>query len=90
MSSSRHEEASKKSAERTNLKHVQKTTELTSFDTQKLDKFFPTQVDKEKLVKLIRIVDSSTTENEKISEIQKNISEFADIVIKLTKYITLG
>lgn len=85
--SNKYEEASKKSAERTNLKHAQKITEMTSFDTQKLDKFFPTQVDKEKLVKLIQIVNSSTTENEKISEIQKNISEFADTVIKLTKYI---
>lgn len=83
----KYEKASKESADRTDLKYAQQISELLEIDPKKLAKYFPEQTDKDKLVELIKIVNNSTDQNEKIAQIQENISNYAETVISIVKYI---
>ncbi len=49
-----------------------------------INQILPKKIDKENLRKLINIVNSSSTEAEKIASIRENLAELGSVIIKVT------
>lgn len=52
-----------------------------------INQILPKKIDKENLRKLINIVNSSSTEAEKIASIRENLTELGSVIIKVTAKI---
>ena len=60
---------------------------LTSLSSNQIDEFFPAKIDKERLVELLEIVNSSADRNEKVANVRSNISNLAETVVRLVEAV---
>ena len=67
----------------TNAKFAGEIARLTTLKTVDVERLFPTKVDKERLVELLRIVRSSASRNRKAAKLQANFRNLGGAVIKL-------
>lgn len=81
----RFDEIAEKSAKKTDAQLATEISSLTRLTDDEINKLFPQQVDKEKLLKLLEIVKESTDENEQIRKLMGNISDLAGTAVKLLK-----
>jgi hypothetical protein len=77
--------------EEANLTNEQLSDELaklTPLTAKELNKLLPRKVDKKRLTQIIKIVNSSTSKQNKLASLQANFTELGDVVLKLlTKYL---
>ena len=60
---------------------------LTRLRDDELDEFFPERADKEKLLDLLEIVNSSSNTNQKVLELKENSEKFGAITFKLLRLL---
>jgi len=63
--------------------------ELTPISQADLARFLPEKEDKERLAELLAIVESSTTENEKVAQLGSRIQELGPVVLRVLKLLVL-
>lgn len=71
-----------------NMTNEQLSNQLSSIihvDKKKLETLFPSQIDKQKLYSLIKIVRSAADDNKKKQEILSNIGDYAGMILNLAK-----
>lgn len=69
--------------EMTDNKLKSRISSLTRMRDAEIEELFPAKGDKEKLVKLMRIVNESTADNQRTARLVDNIQELAGTAIKL-------
>ena len=74
-------------ADKTNTDLATELSNLTTLKGSEIERLFPTRADKEKLARLLEIVDAATEENKKIAQLKKNIDDLAGVVVRLVKVI---
>ena len=79
----------KATSEQTNAELATDISSLTKLKESQITSLFPTKPDKEKLLKLLEIVNSATDENKKITQLKNNIDDIAGTVLKLVKVLAL-
>lgn len=82
-----YDKKAKESAQRTDEKHQNKILEFTTLDEDTINKIAPEPADKEKLLRLIEIVKSSTADNKKIIDIKNNIENLAGVMLNTLKIL---
>ena len=60
---------------------------LTRLRDDELDKFFPKRADKEKLMELLQLVNSSTSTNRKVLKLKENSEKFGATTLKLLQLL---
>ena len=75
----------KTTAEQTNAELSSEIASLTTLKESQISSMFPTKSDKESLLKLLEIVNSATSENQKITQLKKNIDDVSGTILKLVK-----
>ena len=78
-----YEEAAKKAVELTNREFASEISSLSRLKDEEINRLFPKKEDKQKLLELLRIVNASTSNNQKITKLKQNIGDVAEVVIKL-------
>ena len=75
-------------AELTNRQLAGELAKLTPLTEKQVNGLLPRKVDKQRLKKLIGIVNSSASQNRKLAVLTSNLSELGGVVLKvLTKYL---
>jgi len=74
-----------RSAEKTNTELASDISKITRLKNEQIQELCPEKADKERLKKLIEIVNSATDDNGKILQFKENIEEFAGITLRLIK-----
>ena len=77
------EEEVNQATEETDTKLAGMISSLTRMKDDEVEELFPTQADQEKLIELMKIVNQSTSENEKKELLAHNIEDLAGTAIKL-------
>tara|TARA_R110002073_G_scaffold87651_1_gene208121 strand:- start:3793 stop:4044 length:252 start_codon:yes stop_codon:yes gene_type:complete len=75
-------------AAETNEKFSAEISKLTTLKMSDVQRLFPTKVDKENLLALMKIVQSSASRNKKAAALQNNLQNLASSVIKLLEVLT--
>lgn len=70
-------------ADETDLQLESKISSLTHMSDDDINALFPKKADKEKLIQLMKIVNQSTSENEKKARLVNNIKDLAGTTVKL-------
>jgi len=83
----RFSEMLKSTAEQTNAELSSEIASLTTLKESQISSMFPTKADKESLLKLLEIVNAATNENQKITQLKKNIDDVSSSVLKLVKLL---
>ena len=74
-------------AELTNRQLAGELAKLTPLTEEQVSRLLPRKTDKQRLKKLIEIVNSSASQNQKLAVLTSNLSELGDVTLKvLTKY----
>lgn len=84
----RFSDAAHQAAEETNAEYASRISSLTRLTDTQIKRMFPTRADKDKLLELMKIVNSATSENNKINRISGNIKHLAGTVIRLIKILS--
>lgn len=79
--------AATRAGDKTDEALAAKVSSFTRLNDEDVLKLFPKSADAEKVVKLMRIVRSSESQNRKVKEIQDNVGEFAGVMTKLLKHL---
>jgi hypothetical protein len=87
MTMGRFAEILKGTSEQTNAELSSDIASLTTLKESQINSLFPTKPEKEKLLKLLEIVNAATDENKKILQLKSNIDEVAGAVLKLVKVL---
>lgn len=74
-------------ANKTNEDLASEISSLTHLKDNEINKLAPAKQDKEKLLQLLEIVNSATSENEKAVKLKENIESLAVTAIKLVKVL---
>ena len=69
---------------------AEKLSSYTMLTSREIEDLFPQKSDREELVELIQIVNSSADENGKKAELVQKIGSVSSVVIKLTKKFVIG
>lgn len=65
-----------------------KISSLTRMKDNEINELFPEKADKEKLIKLMQIVNEATTENKRTAHLVENIQDLAGTAVKLlTRFV---
>lgn len=72
-----------KAAENTDQKLASRISSLTRMTDEEIQELFPNPADKEKLIKLMKIVKASDDRNTKVNKIVANAEEFGGTVLAL-------
>ncbi|MBI4548533.1 MAG: hypothetical protein HY707_11160 [Ignavibacteriae bacterium] len=80
-------EALERAARKTDAELASEISSLTRLKDDEINALFPTKPDKEKLLKLLDIVNAATDENNKILELKTNIEDVAGAVVKIVKFL---
>lgn len=70
-------------AQLTNTQFADEIAKLTTLKNDEIARLFPTKVDKERLVELMKIVKSSASRNTKAARLEQNISNLGGAVVKV-------
>lgn len=79
--------AAKRAQMQTDEEYKNVISSLTRLRDDELDKFFPERADKEKVMELIELVNSSTSTNRKILQLKENSEKFGAITLKLLRVL---
>jgi predicted Zn-ribbon and HTH transcriptional regulator len=75
-------------AKLTNEQLRDELAKLTPLTAEEINKLLPERADKERLKQLIKIVNSSASQNEKLASFTSNFAELGGVVLTLlTKYL---
>ncbi len=74
-------------AAKTDAEYASELSSLCRLKDSEIAKYFPTRADKNALLELLRVVNTATTENEKLVQLKNNIDKFAGVVVKLVKLL---
>ena len=75
-------------AELTNAQLAGELAKLTPLTEEQLGTLLPRKVDKQRLVQLLDIVNSSASQNRKLASLTANVGELGGVVLKvLTQYL---
>lgn len=74
-------------ADKTNEELASEISSLTRLKDNEINKLAPAKQDKERLLQLLEIVNSATSENEKAAKLKGNIESLAATAIKLVKVL---
>ena len=77
----------KKASEETRKDFAQELSSYSSFTSAELEELFPEETDQEELKNLIKIVNSSTDENEQKADLFNNFQDVGGAVLKIVKKI---
>ena len=75
------------SAQKTDQQLASEISSVTKLTDAEIGSMFSSKPDKEKLLKLLEIVNSATDENKKVAQLKSNIEELAGVVVTLMKVI---
>ncbi len=73
----------------TKAQFAEELSSLTSFTANELKELFPKKVDREELLELIDIVQSSADDNKKKAELISKISKVSGAVLKIAKKVVV-
>ncbi len=79
------DDAIKGAAKKTDDDLASKISSLTRFTDDEIKKLFPTKADVQRLSELMQIVQASTSEQEKVNRLTKNIASLGGTVLTLLK-----
>jgi len=79
--------AAKKAQAQTDEEYAGILSSLTNIPDNDLEKLFPKRADKDKLKELLSIVNSGTSQNEKITKLKENGEKLGVLAIKLLKLL---
>lgn len=71
--------------ERTNSELATEIATLTTLSANEIETMLPRRADKLKLAELVKIVNSSASQNKKTKELSDNFAELGGVTIKLLK-----
>jgi hypothetical protein len=71
------------SRRKTNDELADELARVTPLTQEKLNKLLPTRQDKENLAKLMAIVTSSASQNQKVADLRKNMTKLGGVVVKV-------
>jgi hypothetical protein len=74
-------------AKKTDAELASQISSLTRLKDEEINALAPHPPDKEKLLKLLEIVDSATDENEAAAALQENLAALSGIVVRVVKTI---
>lgn len=83
----KYSEAARKAQMQTDEEYAGVISSLTRLTNDDIEKFFPEKPDKDKLMELQAIVNSGTSQNEKIVKLKESGEKFGVIMIKLLKLL---
>jgi len=84
----RFEDASKRAAQKTDEELSKEISQLTNLPSDRCNALFPTETDKNNLKELISIVNSATSENDRVNKLKEKIETCGSVVLKLLKEYT--
>lgn len=79
--------AARKAQMQTDEEYAGVISSLTRLTNDDVEKLFPEKPDQDKLMELLAIVNSGTSQNEKIAQLKENGEKFGVIMIKLLKLL---
>lgn len=79
--------AAKKAQMQTDEEYAGIISNLTRLKDDDIEKLFPEESDKDKLMELLTIVNATTSQNEKIAKLRENGEKFGVVILKLLKYL---
>lgn len=82
-----YEEAAKRAADLTDEKYASEISSLCRLKDEEINSLFPGKADKDKLLKLLKIVNDATNENQKVAVLTQNIGNLAGTVVKVVKFL---
>ena len=85
--SNKYTAAARRAQTRTNEEYVGVISSLTRLKDDDVEKLFPEKSDKDKLMELLAIVNSETSQNEKIAQLKENGEKFGAVLIKVLKLL---
>lgn len=82
-----YEETARRAANATNEKYSSEISSLCRLKDEEINQLFPERADKDRLLELLKVVNATTDENEKVAKLKENIENLAGTVIKLLKIL---
>lgn len=79
--------AARRAKTQTDEEYADAISRLTRLKDEDVEKFFPEKSDKVKLMELLAIVNSKTSQNEKVAKLKENGEKFGGILIKVLKLL---
>lgn len=79
--------AAKKAQMQTDEEYAGIISSLTRLKDDDIEKLFPEESDKDKLMELLTIVNATTSQNEKIAKLREDGEKFGVVILKLLKYL---
>lgn len=77
------DEAARQARQETDDKLAEKISKVTRLTDEEIKQLFPDPSDTQRVARLLRIVRGATDHNQKVLELQKNISEVGGVVVKV-------
>ena len=84
----RFKEIAEGAAKKTNITLDNELAQITTLPSAQYKKLLPKKSDKEKFAKLMAIVDGQTSRNKKIAEIENNITDFSELILRIAGKLT--
>jgi len=84
-----YEKSAERAAKKVNKKYADIILQISQIDNKRFKKLFPKASDNDKLLKLIKIVNSKTAQNQKAKVLKDNIEELSETIIKLVSYFSI-
>lgn len=79
----RFEKLAEEARQKTNEQLADELTRVTPLTQEQLDEMLPTKRDKENLARLMAIVQSATSQNEKVAALRDNIDDLGGVAVKI-------
>ena len=74
-------------ANKTNAELRDELARLTRLTDEEIQKLLPKKVDKESLARLLEVVGSATSENQKVAALRSNIEAFGPVAVRVLKLL---
>ena len=85
--SNKYSAAAKRAQMQTDEEYAGAISRLTRLKDEDVEKLFPEKSEKDKLMELLAIVNSKTSQNEKVAKLKENGEKFGGILIKVLKLL---
>lgn len=83
----KYEVAARRAKQQTDEEYQTIISGITRLKEDEIEELFPEKADKEKLLELLALVNSGTSDNQKILKLKENSEKFGAIAIKLLKLL---
>ena len=84
-SGNRFREIAESSRDKTNATLAEELARITTLTDEQIERLLPTRADKERLARLLEIVNSSASQNRKLARLRRSFAELGPVVLKLLR-----